>query len=357
MRMSDDLEKEQDEGLQMSFLDHLDELRKRLINSALAIAAAFVLCFIFADHIYNFLEVPVQNEARKARLAREKKLLEQLPDNRAGLREGDLVQYTFPFNSIIEQTPIPAGTTINTRITMRENRPVAVLERAWVVGRKVIEAGHEVADVLGQAAAAPGFDYRDQLVLTGVAQGFSLDMKVALYAAVAFAIPYLLFQVWMFVSPGLYQHEKKYIAPVLVMGMAFFVAGAMFGYYIAFPAACTFLLGLHEGFQTLINAEDYLDLILIIMLGLGVIFQIPTISFILGRIGLVTPGMMIRAWRYAVVAIIIIAALLSPTTDAFNLLVFSAPMLLLYFFSIGIVWVFGKPRLTDQEVAALAAEK
>ena len=105
-------------------------------------------------------------------------------------------------------------------------------------------------------------------------------------------------------------------------------------------------------FQTLINAEDYFDLIIMIMLGLGVVFQIPSLSFVLGRIGLLTPGMMLRSWRYAIVVILIIAALLTPTPDVYNLMMFALPMLALYFLSIGIVWVFGKPRQTDEEYEA-----
>ncbi len=343
---------EPEEGLQMSFLDHLDELRRRLIHSVIGIAVAFSICFYFSDKIYNMLAVPVKNEARKARLEREKRLLEKVPDARASLKAGDLAQYTFVFDSAIDQTPIPKGTTVPTQIITKDGRPTAVLAQAWIIGKSVIPAGREIADVLGEAAAVPGFDSRDELVISTVGGAFSLYMKVGLYAAVAFAIPFLLFQVWAFVSPGLYHHEKKYIFPVLLMGTLLFVLGAIFGYYIAFPAACNYLLSLQEGFQSLINAEDYLDLILMIMLGLGIVFQIPTIAFILGRVGLVTPRLMLKTWRYAIVIIAILSAVLTPTADAFNMLVFATPMVLLYFLSIGIVWVFGKPRQTDAEYDA-----
>jgi len=331
----------------MSFLDHLDELRRRLIQSVLGIAVAFCICFYFSDKIYHVLEVPVLQEASKASIEREKKLLEKLPDNRAGLKEGDLVQYTFVIDSAIDQSPIPKGTTVPAKIINKDGRLIAVLAQPWMVGRSLIPANKEIADVLGEAAAVPGFTYRAQLVISTVGGAFALYMKVGMYSAVAFAIPFLLFQIWAFVSPGLYQHEKKYIVPVLVMGSLLFIVGAVFGYYVAFPAACNYLLGLQEGFQSLINAEDYLDLILMIMLGLGIVFQIPTIAFILGRIGLVTPRVLWKGWRYAVVIIAILAAVLTPTADAFNMLVFAAPMLALYFASIGIVWIFGKPRHAD----------
>ncbi|MBK7601609.1 MAG: twin-arginine translocase subunit TatC [Acidobacteria bacterium] len=117
-----------------------------------------------------------------------------------------------------------------------------------------------------------------------------------------------------------------------------------------------YLLGLaaESGFRTLLNAEDYLDLIIMIMIGLGIVFQIPTIAFVLGRVGLLTPRMMWKAWRYAIIIIAIIAAVLTPTPDAFNMMMFAAPMMGLYFISIGIVWIFGKPRKTDDEMTALA---
>ena len=104
------------------------------------------------------------------------------------------------------------------------------------------------------------------------------------------------------------------------------------------------------GFRTLLDAEDYFNLIIMIMLGLGIVFQIPTLAFLLGRIGLITPRMMLKVWRHAIVIIAIIAAIATPTPDWFNMMVFMLPMLGLYFLSVGIVWLFGKPRRTDAEV-------
>lgn len=192
--------------------------------------------------------------------------------------------------------------------------------------------------------------------MRSVTGAFTLYVQVALYTGIALAIPFLLFQVWAFISPGLYQHEKKYITPVLVMATIFFTLGASFAYKIAFPAACDYLLTWQTegGFRTLLDAEDYFSLIIMIMLGLGLVFQIPTVAFLLARIGLVTPGMMIRVWRQAIITIAIIAAVATPTPDWFNMMVFMGPMLGLYFGSIGIVWLFGKPRKSDAEVAALA---
>jgi sec-independent protein translocase protein TatC len=338
--------------LRMSFLEHLDELRKRLIYSAIAVGIAFCIGFGFSGQIYDFLSVPVKVEAKKARLAREEKLLG--PDTRSALtktlKEGDTLQYTFPLDAVIENVKVPAGTTIPVRIVNKNGKITAVMASNWVLGKTVIPQGREITEVLGEAAILPGFDIRDELVLTKVSGGFTLRMQVALYAAIALAIPFLLYQVWAFVSPGLYQHERKYIFPVIGMGSILFILGAAFAYKIAFPMACSFLLGWQEGFQTLLNAEEYLDLILFLMLGLGFAFQIPTISFILGRIGLITPKFLLRYWRHAVVIIVVVAAIATPTPDANNLMVVAIPMCLLYLFSIVIVWLFGKKRRSDQEV-------
>lgn len=372
--MTDELdEQEEHEGLQMSFLDHLDELRKRLVQSVIVIAIAFGIGFGFSKQIYDFLAVPVKTEARKARLAREAKLIGT--DTRdtltKKLKEGDTLQYTFTLDSVIEivRTPpdkttpvnesvkIPAGTTIPAKIVTKDGRLTAVLAQNWILGKVVIAQDRELMEVLGEAAALPGFDVRDDLVITKVGGAFTLFMTVALYSAIALAIPFLLYQLWAFVAPGLYQHEKKYVIPVLTMGTLLFIIGATFAYKIAFPAACNFLLGWQEGFQSLLNAEDYLDLILIMMLGLGLVFQIPTISFILGRIGLITPRLLLRWWRHAIVIIVIVAAIITPTPDAQTLMIFAVPMWALYFMSVGIVWLFGKPRRSDEEVGELATNE
>jgi sec-independent protein translocase protein TatC len=337
----------------MAFLDHLDELRKRIIYCVIAIAVAFFIGFGFSRQIYDFLSVPVKVEARKARLAREEKLLG--PDTRLdlikNLNAGDTLQFTFALDAVIQNVKVPAGTTIPTKVVKKNGNNTAVIASNWVLGKTVILEGTEIDQVLGEAAVLPGFDTRDELVLTRVAGGFTLRMQVAIYAAIALAIPFLLYQIWAFVSPGLYRHEKKYIFPVIGMGSVLFVMGATFAYKVAFPLACSFLLGWQEGFQSLLNAEEYLDLILFLMLGLGFVFQIPTIAFILGRVGLITPRFLLKYWRHAIVLIVFVAAIATPTPDAYNLMVVAIPMCLLYFLSIVVVLLFGKKRRSDQEVS------
>ncbi|HMV46908.1 MAG TPA: twin-arginine translocase subunit TatC [Blastocatellia bacterium] len=342
---------EEREGLQMSFLDHLDELRRRLVYSVAAIMIAFCVCFYFSDRIFNFLAVPVKQQLRKMRIAAQ--MINGTTDL-SQLKEGELAQYTFVQESSVGRVKVPLGTTIRVKSILKDGKQQTVLAEPWAVGKNVLPTGKPLSEILSEGSGEVVYDENEDLVINKVGGAFSLYMTIALYTGIALAIPFLFYQLWAFISPGLYKHEKRYAVPVVLMSAIFFSLGATFAYKIAFARACEYLLGLQqEGrFRTLINAEDYFDLIIMIMLGLGVVFQIPTLSFLLGRIGLVTPKMMLRYWRYAVILIFIIAALLTPTPDAYNLILFAIPMLGLYFVSIGIVWIFGKPRQTDDEYAA-----
>jgi sec-independent protein translocase protein TatC len=344
-------EHEEREGLQMSFLDHLDELRKRLINCVIAIAISVGLCFFFSDKIFNFLAVPVKREMCKTQLAKQAAYGQPNFDSK---KDGDIVQYTFAQQTAIEGVPIPLGTTIRCKVVTTDGKKALVLAEPWSVGKATIAAETPLKRLGVDLQVGCG-----ELYLLGIPSLFTLYMTVGLYVGLGLAIPFLLYQIWAFISPGLYKHEKRYVVPVMAMTGSLFLAGAAFAYYLAFPAACNYLLGLGNsgGFQIIPDAERYFDLIIMIMIGLGIVFQIPTLAFLLGRIGLVTPRIMWKAWRHAVVIIAIIAAVLTPTTDAFNMIVFAAPMLGLYFISIAIVWIFGKPRRTDEEVTALATTR
>jgi sec-independent protein translocase protein TatC len=345
-------EKLSEEGT-MSFLDHLDELRKRLIRSALFIAVAFVLCWVFSDRIYNFLQVPVRAAMLEAKRAYAPDLggTTQIVSD---LADGAEALFVFTTEAKIGSVLIPSGITVPTRVSRTPDGATQLVTVAPVViADSVIDKDTVIPPKLYQSNNA--LLGRDNQLVVGTVQGaFNLYIKVAFYAAIFFAVPFLLVQVWGFVAPGLYPHEKKYAAPVILMASVFFLIGCAFAYYIAFPRAANFLLGVATGgnLRPLVTADDYFDLIIMIMLGLGIVFEIPTITFFTSRLGLVSPGLLLKVWRYAVVVIFIIAAVLSPTTDVPNLLVFAAPMLLLYFLSVGIAWVFWRRRRTEKEYLA-----
>jgi sec-independent protein translocase protein TatC len=246
----------------MTLIEHLEELRRRLLRALIGLVLAFSLCFTFAEPIFRFLAVPV---------------------------------YRF----------LPPGT---------------------------------------------------KLAFLGVTDPFLLYMKVSLLAAAFLAAPYLLWQAWGFIAPGLYQRERRHAAPFVIFGTLFFVAGGAFAYYVAFPFAVQFLLEVGAEFQAVITVERYFGFLLTVILGLGLMFELPIVIVLLAKVGLVTPGFLMKHFRWAVLIIVLVAALVTPTADVFNLLLFAGPALLLYLLGVAAAWVVTRDRRRAQLAEAAAAE-
>src|SRR6185436_5624777 len=185
-----------------------------------------------------------------------------------------------------------------------------------------------------------------KLAYTGITDPFILYFKVAALAAVFLASPYILYQFWRFVAPGLYRHERRYLLPFLFFGSFFFLAGGAFAYYVAFPLAAEFLLQMGKAFEPVITIERYFGFQMTIILGLGLMFELPIVIFILAAVGLVTPGFLLRNFRYAVVIIFVVAAIITPTSDVLNLCVFAVPTIALYL--LGVAAAALVPRKADQ---------
>ena len=185
-----------------------------------------------------------------------------------------------------------------------------------------------------------------KLAFTTLTAPFMLYMKVAFLAAAFIAAPIIFLQVWYFVAPGLYQKEKKYVWPFVIFTTLFFLAGATFGYLVVFPFACRFFLQLGADFQPVITVDQYFSLILKLLLGIGAVFEMPTLIFFLSKMGIVTSRWMVKNFKYAVLAVFIIAAVITPTPDMINQSILAIPMLGLYTFSIAIAFLFGKERKT-----------
>lgn len=238
----------------MSFLEHLDELRKRLIVSAIALLAGFLVCFAFIQPIFEFIMRP---------------LAALLPD-------GGRLAYTEP------------------------------------------------------------------------TEAFLLYIKIAALAGLVLAVPVILSQVWLFVAPGLYAHEKKFAVPFVVGSTFFFVAGAMFSHYLLFPWAWQFFAGFASDYVEFIpRIQPAFSLYVKLLLACGLVFQMPTLVFFLAKVGVVTAGFLARNIKYAVLLIFIFAAVLTPTGDPVTLTMMATPMIVLYGLSIGIAWVFGPDRDRD----------
>jgi sec-independent protein translocase protein TatC len=216
-------------------------------------------------------------------------------------------------------------------------------DEALYSGNAVIPKGVRLpTDLSASIEAFSGIN--DKLIVTTALEPFSLYIKVSLYAAICVSVPFLLFQIWGFVAPGLYPHERAYVTPFILLSTISFVLGAAFAYYVLFPPAAKYLLGLGSDFRLLLKADEYFDFIILVMLGMGIVFQMPAITYVLARIGLVTARSLVKIWKTALIVIMVAAAVLSPTSDIPNMLLFAAPMIVLYVVSIFVAWIFNKPR-------------
>lgn len=168
---------------------------------------------------------------------------------------------------------------------------------------------------------------------------FNLYIKISVLAGLFVTSPYVLYQVWLFISPGLYRREKKYVFPFMFSTIILFLLGGYFGYKIVYPEALQFLVGrMGSQFTAMITIHEYTDLFLTVILGLGLVFEMPILVFFLALMGVVSAGWMWRNVRYAILGIFVIAGALAPSPDVTSMVVFAAPMLLLYFVSIAVAW-------------------
>ena len=334
-------------GGQMSFLEHLDELRRRLIRSFVFVFIAAIACWFLSAPIYSFLAAPVEKALAEAQ--RQQVPIAGITGTEAiaslnSLKENDVGRYVFAEETKLGNSLIPAGASVMARtLKDAQGRLALFTDEALYSGNTVIPKGVRLTpDLNSQSPEYSGIN--DKLIVTTALEPFSLYVKVSLYAALCVSVPFLLWQIWAFVSPGLYPHERAYVTPFISLSSISFVLGAAFAYYVIFPPAAKYLLGLGTDFRLLLKADDYFDFIVIVMLGMGVVFQMPAITYVLARIGLVTARLLLRIWRTSLIVILIAAAVLSPTSDIPNMMLFAAPMLVLYVVSIFVAWIFGKPR-------------
>jgi sec-independent protein translocase protein TatC len=329
---------------QMSFLEHLDELRKRLVRSVLFILVAFMFCFYFSDKIFNFLAVPVQRELSAAK---QKRI--ESGGTFTSLKEGDTARFVFNQKTNLGAVVIPIGASVEAKIAKCEETKLCVLtEEDIFIGDVIVPKGTKVGEIISGSSNAAVAE--EQLIVTTAVESFTLYVTVSLYAAIALSVPFLLWQIWGFISPALYRHERRYVTPFIGLSSISFVIGAAFAYYVLFPPAMNYLLGLGQDFNLMLRATDYFDFITLIMLAMGLIFQMPAITYVLARIGIVSAKFLLGAWKFAVIIILIVAAVVSPTGDIPNMMLFAAPMMVLYVVSIIIAAFFGKKRQKESEI-------
>jgi sec-independent protein translocase protein TatC len=242
----------------MSFLEHLDELRKRIVNSCIAIAVGVVLTFAFIDKIFNYLLAPTRR------------------------------------------------------------------------------------------ALPPGV----RLIYTQPGEAFSLYVTVALIAGVVVAAPFIMYQVWLFIAPGLYSNEKRMAVPFVLFTTMGFVLGAAFNHYVAFPFMMVFFASFNTADLAFMpKLEDVFGLYSKMLIGMGIVFQMPTVVFFLAKLRLISAHFLAKHFKYAFLLIFIVAAVITPTGDMMTQTIFAAPMVGLYLLSIVIAWMVGPKRIRDGETA------
>jgi sec-independent protein translocase protein TatC len=172
-----------------------------------------------------------------------------------------------------------------------------------------------------------------------------IRMEISIAAGFIASLPVLFFQLWRFIAPGLLLKEKRAVLPILSLTVLCFAVGALFAYFVIIPVMLPFLFSMGTAFiEATINISDYMSFVLRLILVCGLIFELPVVAFFLARIGLVTPGYLIKVWRYSVVLIFIFSAIVTPTPDPFNLIIMATPLLLLYAISIAVAAMAQKKR-------------
>ena len=341
---------------QMSFLEHLDEFRKRLVKSVIVIVIAFAMCWYVSDEIYNFLSVPIRqalSEAERREIPVEGFTGNEkvLPLN--NLREGDTGQYVFDRATKLGVSVVSPGTSVQAKAAIDAEGNLGLFTDELIfTSNAIIPKGIRLPRDLSLQNSDNASE-EERMIVTTAGEGFTLYVTVSLYAAIAVSIPFLLWQIWGFISPALYRHERAYVTPFIGLSTISFVIGAAFAYYVLFPPAVKYLLGISEDFRLMLRATDYFDFITLIMLAMGIIFQMPAITYVLARIGIVSAELLINSWKLAIVIILIVAAVVSPTGDIPNMMLFATPMMGLYIISIFIAWFFGRKRQKDSEITNL----
>jgi sec-independent protein translocase protein TatC len=182
------------------------------------------------------------------------------------------------------------------------------------------------------------------LVYLNPTEPFNLYLQVALVGGLFAASPFVFYQLWLFIAPGLYRKERRYVLPFILSTVGLFVAGGVFGYKTVYPASLDFLIGFGQQFQPMITIGEYTRLFVTIIVGLGLIFEMPILVFFLALMRLITARWMLRNLRYSILVIFIVAAIATPTADILNMCLFAAPMLVLYAISIGVAWLVNSAR-------------
>ena len=181
----------------------------------------------------------------------------------------------------------------------------------------------------------------------------NLYLQVSFIGGAILASPFVLYQVWLFIAPGLYQKEKRFVIPFMLATVSLFLGGASFGYFFVLPGALKILiLGFGSKFNPIVTIEEYTGFFLSIILGLGISFELPILIFFLALFGIVSPKFLWKNIRYAILAVFLVAAIICPSPDPGTMCIYAVPMLVLYLIGIGVAWWVHPARRKKKESAA-----
>jgi sec-independent protein translocase protein TatC len=243
----------------MSLMEHLEELRKRIVHSAAYLAVGFFICWFVRDRIVNFFKAPLS-------------------------KMGIKLSYTHPMDPL------------------------------------------------------------------------NFDLQVALLGGVILASPFILYQVWLFIAPGLYQKERRFVVPFMTATIALFFTGAALGYFYVLPNTLKILIfGFGSQFNPVVTIEEYTGFFLSIILGLGISFEMPILIFFLAMFGIVSPKFLWKNIRYAILLIFLVAAIITPSPDPWTMCIYAVPMLSLYLIGIAVAWYVHPARRKAKEAKETAA--
>jgi sec-independent protein translocase protein TatC len=190
------------------------------------------------------------------------------------------------------------------------------------------------------------------LVFTHPMDPLNLDLQASLLAGAILASPLVLYQVWLFIAPGLYQKEQRFVIPFMAATVGLFLAGASFGYFWVLPAAIKILVvDFGHNFTAMVTIEDYTGFFLSVILGLGISFELPILIFFLAMFGIVSPKFLWKNIRYAILAVFLVAAIITPSPDPWTMCIYAIPMLGLYLIGIGVAWWVHPARKRQKEAA------
>ena len=187
------------------------------------------------------------------------------------------------------------------------------------------------------------------LIYTGLTEAFFVYMKLAFFASLIITSPFIIYQIWEFISPALHSNEKKYVVPFVFFSTLLFVSGVLFGYFIALPPAFQFFVSFNNKYlQAMISFSDYLSLFVTFLLGFGLSFELPIFMFFLAKLGIVNAKMLSKNRRYAILVIFIVAAILTPSPDALSQILMAIPLIFLYEVSIFVVKFAEKKKVASE---------